>query len=207
MLMPDALAGLRAVAGSIRTATAIQSRVVEGVYQNLGEIQCPVVPPGYKMGLERPIIPSYLRGMPLAALKASVDADIQAKDRFVIDGRTFECVIPLTAKTIEIRRKFLAREIQPPERVLYLCLKPEGFDGASNVKPLPELVQVIPFAYITDKPVEIVDQGDGKNVVAQLKQRSAREIARSFFSEENLARLLYCLVVHSDVVVTAEGAR
>jgi hypothetical protein len=102
----------------------------------------------------------------------------------------------------------LVREVQLPERILYLALKPEGHDGASAAEPLPDLLKVLPYAHITDKSVEVVREGEGDGVeTVSLKQVQASEIARSYFSDEILGRLLYCLLVPSDVSVTAAEAR
>jgi hypothetical protein len=156
-----------------------------------------------------------LRGTALGAIEVraseEVALSIAAKDRLKVTtqgDRLFEVIAPLSARTIEIRRKLIVREINLPVRVLYLALRPVGHDGASSDEPLPELVKVIPYPYVTDKPVEMVKESEGSGYeAANLKQIMAAEIARSFFSEANLSRLLYCLVVPSDVMVTAAQAR
>ena len=136
------------------------------------------------------------------------DREVIAKDRFVVDSRTFEVIALVTPDADEWLRRVLVREVQQPERVLYLCLKPENHDGASSTEPLPELVKVMPYAHITDKPVEMVRETEGGGVeAANLKQIQASEIAASYFSEGNLERLLYCLMAYSDVEVTAAAAR
>ncbi|MBI3654064.1 MAG: hypothetical protein HY231_23790 [Acidobacteria bacterium] len=204
------VAGLKEVAESIQTAQAQQYRVSGAAYVTVGDelLSCQVVPPGYKHGIERSAIPKYLQGAQLATLKFSIDTDIRAKDRFIINDRWFEAIFVLTAKTLEVRRKVLAREVQLPERVLYLALKPDGHDSASSIEPLPEIVRIMPFAYVVDKPVETIKETEGGGIeAANLKQIAVWEIARSFLSAANLSRLLYCLIVDSDVEVTAEGAR
>jgi hypothetical protein len=92
--------------------------------------------------------------------------------------------------------------------VLYLALKPAGHDGASSTEPLPELLKVMPHPYIKDKPVEAVNQQESGGLEAvNLKQVEASEIARSYLSSENLERLLYCMLVPSNVEMTAEDAK
>jgi hypothetical protein len=208
MSLQDLVSGLQGVAELIQTATVKHLRVSDGAYAELGDLNCQIVPPGYKFGVDRGALPSYLRGMPLSTFKFPVASDIKAKDRFTLGDRLFEAIFPVTAKTIEIRRKVLVREIQLPERILYLALEPDGYHGASTSKPLPELIKVIPYANVTDKPVEMVKENDNQSfVAANLKQLMAAEIGRSFVTDEVLARLLYCLIVPSDVEVTAEQAR
>lgn len=177
-------------------------------------LPCRIFPPGVMKAELRSLVP-HLRGTTLGAIEVRASEEIAlsiaAKDRLRVKtqgDRLFEVIAPLSARTVEIRRKLIVREINLPERVLYLALRPEGYDGASSDEPLPELVKVIPHAYITDKPVEMVKESDGSGYeAANLKQIMAAEIARSFFSNENLSRLLYCLIVPSDVTVTAEQAQ
>jgi hypothetical protein len=81
-------------------------------------------------------------------------------------------------------------------------------DGALSTEPLPKRVKLMPYAHITDKPVETVREGEGEGLEAvKLKQIMACEIAGSFLIKANLNCLLYCLIVSSDVSVTTARAR
>lgn len=195
-------ANLRGVAASLQQDNGALTRANTSGYQAVGAIDCQMMPPGYSKEMERNVAP-HLRGQPLGTVKVMAGADVRAKDRLAVGGRLFEVVAPLEGRTFELRRKFIVREVHQPERELYLALAPVGFDGAGSVEAEPELVRVLPVPFITDKPVEMVDTDEQ---VARLKQIEVAEISRAAFSDTNLARLMYCLVVMSDVTVTAADA-
>jgi hypothetical protein len=183
--------------------------VSEAAYNQVGEVEIPVsvYSPGVDNSRLKNIAPG-LRELATGTLAVGYSTEILPKDRLVVSGRTFEIIAPISPDTNEWLHRAVVREIQLPERLLFLALRPEGYDGASNAEPLPELVKVIPHPYITDKPVEMVKESEGSGFeAANLKQIQVAEIARSFFSDANLERLLYCLIVLSDVEVTAEQAR
>lgn len=204
------LAELRDVAEGLMTASAQMLRAGADAYYAVATLKCQIVPPGYKQASEKNVAPyPHLRGVPLGTIKVPVGSDVRAKDRALIGGRLFEVVAPLAGRTIEIRLKFLVREIQQPERELYLALKPEGgYDGATNVEALPELVRVLPVPFISDKGTDVITAREGPGAeIATLKQIEVSEIALDYLADATLARILYFLVLNSGSAPTAEQAR
>jgi hypothetical protein len=210
MLTDEALAGLREVGESLMTATAVQMRADSDGYQVITTLPTQLVPPGYKFGADRNILPDYLRSLPVGMFKVPVSADVRAKDRFDVEGRLFEVIAALAPKPLEVRRKFVVREIHQPERELWLALKTGSglHDGIKKPTPLPELVRVLPIPYIKDKPVEVAENGDGGAMVAaRLSQIEVSEIGRAYLTTDVLERLDYCLIVESGITPTPEDAR
>jgi hypothetical protein len=198
--------------GSGTGATFNVDAVNQPAYANITDLKCRVFPPGVMKSSYRSLVPSHLRGVPIGEIEVRLDDGnahaIAAKDRLAIGSRVFEVVAPLTGRTIEIRRKLIVREIQQPERELWLALKPDGYDGGSVSEALPELIRVLPAPYISDKQVETVAESEGRGAeIARLKQLEVYEVALPYFSEANRSRLLYSLIVNSGTVPTPEQAR
>ncbi|MEW6210147.1 MAG: hypothetical protein AB1631_17405 [Acidobacteriota bacterium] len=187
---------------------AIQTRVVGDDYAVIvEELPCRIYPPGAAQSQMRAVSSSH-RSTPTGTVSTAAGQDVVAKDRLLLGNRLFEVIAPITPDDQEWVRRSLIREINQPERELWLALKPTGFDGASTAEPTPELVRVLPVPFIEDKPIETIEEREGGGqVAARLRQLEVSEIARDYLTESNLSRLLYCLVVMSDVTPTAEGAR
>ena len=215
---------LQNVSEPLLTETVSVARAQNGAYVTLGVISGRVFPPGVMKGEYRTLVPSHLKSIPIGAIEVKaaspatpsdperlLSTAIGAKYRLTVTSqgsRVFEVIGPLNPRTVEIRRKLLVREIHQPERELYLALKPSGYDGADTAEPLPELVRVLPVPFISDKSIEtVVERHGGGMEAVNLKQVDVAEIARGFLTTANLDRLLYCLVVNSDVQVTAANAR
>lgn len=208
MGLPDAaIAGLRMVAESIQTLPGSFTRAGQDGYSAVATLNCQINPPGYNKGFEKSVAP-HLRSLPLGTVKVPVGSDVRAKDRLTLSGRLFEVIAPLTPRSIEIRLKFIVREIHQPERELYLALMPQDYDGTSQPEPLPELVRVLPIPFITDKVIEQMVDSEGKGVqVARLKQVEVAEVAYDYFTPKIIDRLAYLLVVESTLTPNAEDAR
>lgn len=211
---PADIRSLQEVSEGLHWETIGLLRAVDGAYTELVEMPARVFPPGVMKRDLTSLAPYFMRGVQYAAIEvnpALADANaIGAKDRIVVksqNNRLFEVIAPLTARTIEIRRKLLVHEIQQPERLLYLALAPTGYDSTSDAQALPELIKVLPVPFVVDKNVDTVTESESGGVgMIRLKQFEVHEIALSYFSPANLARLLYCLVVPSDVTPTAQQA-
>jgi hypothetical protein len=203
---------LQSVSEGLLKSPATLLRVSDSAYGSITDLMCRVFPPGVAHSQYRSLVPSHLRSIPIGEIEVRV-ADgntwsIGSKDRLSVGGRLFEVIAPLTDRTIEIRRKLIVREIQQPERELWLALKPDGYDGGSVSEALPELIRVLPTPYISDKQVETVAESEGRGTeIARLKQLEVYEVGLAYFSEANRAKLLYCLVVNSGTTPTAEQAR
>lgn len=209
------IADLREVAEGLHQDSATLLRVQDGAYATIAEaVPCRIFPPGIMRGEYRTLV-AHLRGIPVGEIEVSVDNGnalaIDVKDRLRITSKgdqLFEVAGKQDPRTIEIRRKLIVRAINLPERRFYMALAPTGYKGPSPTSALPELVQVLPVPLIVDKPVQAVSEGEGALAGAvRLKQIEVSEIALPFFSTPNLNRLLYCLIVTSDVTPTAAQAR
>jgi hypothetical protein len=145
---------------------------------------------------------------PIGTIAFESGVDVQAKDRVTLSGRVFEVITPLTPDPDEWLRRALVREIQQPEREFYLALKPIDYDGANNSEALPELVRVLPIPFIADKQLETIAEREGSGAeIARLKQLEVAEIGIAYLTEQNRARLLYCLIIESGTTPTPEQAR
>ncbi len=140
---------------------------------------------------------------PIGTLYLPAGTDARHKDRFVVEGRTYDAVSVL-AHSEETKRRVAVREVHLPERELWLALAPADYDGSAvSFNGQPELVRVLPVPFITDDPVMDVDD---RNQVSRLKQLDCAEISRDAFSADNLRRLVYALVVMTGVTPTPEDA-
>jgi len=199
----------RVIALRMLSQTGTLKRVTGDAYEQVSDedIACSIYSAGVDNSRLKNVAPE-LRSHATGTIAVAYSTAILAKDRVIVSDRTFEIIAPISPDENEWLHRAVIREIQPFERVLYLCLRPEGHDGASSSEPLPELVKVLPFAFIVDKGVEAVAEKESGGMEAvNLKQVEASEIARSYLSSENLERLLYCLLVPSDVEVAAEDAQ
>ena len=189
------------------TQAAVHLRADSSGYIEIGTVRCRPYSPGTTKGMFRALTSRY-REIPVGTIALEAGTAAIAKDRFSLNGRTFEVIAPMTPSPDEYLRRLLVREVQQPERECYLAFKPGGYDGASNNEPLPELVRVLPIPFITDRPTETVVEREGRGIeVARLKEYQLAEIAIGFFSQANIARLLYCLIISSGITPTAEQAR
>ena len=189
------------------TQTATHLRANESGYVEVASLRCRPYSPGTTRAMFRSLTSRY-RESPLGTIALEAGTAVIAKDRLSLDGRTFDVIAPMTPNPDEYLRRVLVREVQQPERECYLAFKPDGYDGASNEEPLPELVRVLPIPFITDRPTDTVVEREGRGLeVARLKEYQLAEIAINFFSQSNIARLLYCLIVSSDITPTAQQAR
>ncbi len=188
-----------------QSASLLRADLDEQAYVAFDDpIACHLVPSVVGKSSFRYIAPE-MRELGSGVVQVKLSDDVRVKDRLVVGERLFEIVAPVTPDSREWIRRLIVREIRLPERALYLALKTGGHDTASNADAVAELIKVLPHAYIVDRPIEVVEQGD-KNVIVHLKQYEVSEIARAYFTDEIRARLLHCLVVSSDVTPTVEQA-
>ncbi len=206
---------LRPVAEGLMTTPVVHTRAgvqggVPGYYPiDYGELGLKgrIRPPGLGMRDVRQVAgvatASGHAKSPIATLYLPASTNVRHKDRFVVEGRTFDAVSLQTPNSEVTKLRVAIREVCLPERELWLALKPEGYDGAGVYEGVPELLRVLPVPFITDQPVEMVNQDDQ---VSRLKQLDIAEISREALSDANVKRLLYCLIVMTGTVPTPADA-
>jgi len=197
----------RAALSRFLNQTASLLRAAVDGYADIASLRCKAYSPATTKGSFRAISTRY-REAPLGTIVVEPGKDVRSKDRIALMGRLFEVITPLTPNPDEWVRRVLVREIQLPERELYLALKPDGYDGGSVNEALPTLTRVLPIPFIADKQIETIADREGAGAeIARLKQLEVAEIGIDYLSETNRGRLLYCLVVSSNTTPTAAQAR
>lgn len=191
------------------------ARLDQPSYEEIASLNCRIFPPGVMKGEYRTLVPAHLRGVPIGAIEVRVaDGDnlaLGATDRLIVETqgrRLFEVIAPLTARTIEVRRKLIVREIQQPERELYLVYLSGDRDSLSSDAVLPiSVVRVLPVPFIIDDPVEMGGVNEsGAAEMAVLKRFQVSEVRLDYLDTDS-ARPDYCVIVFSDVEVTAQKLR
>lgn len=211
IITADDLAELQAIAVELMPdrATLYRLQTVGGDtdYYPVGDpFPVSIFPPGLTPHNVRAVVPGGNQ-FPFGGCYAPVGISFLHKDRLIVltqGNREWEVLAALTPQRYPTQLLLSIREVQIPERELWLVYMPAGRTGLSSSLEAPaSIVKVLPRPLVMDDQIETVSIGDQDGMeTAVLARYAVTEIPYAFLASQPAPS--FCLIVTAGVDVEAE---